>query len=485
MPENDTASPMLTEPLPPATRPAPGAAAGAEECVVWYIEDDPAVALGSTQSLQLAGFEVRSHERAEDALAALQPGLPIVIVTDVRLPGMDGIALLERVRHLDADLPVILVTGHGDITMAVQAMRLGAYDFIEKPYSPERLVEVVRRAVEKRRLSLEVSALRSRLEAQGAIEAKLIGRSSAMSRLRGVILDIASMNADVLITGETGCGKELVARCLHDFGRRRSGNFAAINCGGLPETLFESEVFGHEAGSFTGAARRRIGKIEHAAGGTLFLDEIESMPMPLQIKLLRALQERQFERLGSNELQPMDCRVIAATKTDLLNPPPEHPFRADLYYRLSVVVLHIPPLRERREDIPQLFMHFVMQAAAKFERRAPEVDSALMRELVAHAWPGNVRELRNAADRWVLGLPWLDSGQGGPAPLRGVRSLEEQVAVFEQHLIEDALSACGGRVSAVSELLKTPKATLYDKIRKYGIDTEAARGANGSGGRGA
>lgn len=443
-----------------------------EACTVLFVEDDPAVRLGSTQALQLAGMQVRDFASAEQVLGHLVPGVCSVLVTDVRLPGMDGLELLQKAQAIDPGLPVILVTGHGDISMAVQAMRLGAYDFIEKPFAPEQLTEVVRRAIEKRMLSLEVDTLRRRLEGYHAIDAKLIGRSPAITKLRRLIADVADTDADVLIFGETGTGKELVARCLHDHGRRRQANFVALNCGGMPEQLFESEVFGHEAGAFTGAAKRRIGKIELATGGTLFLDEIESMPMALQVKLLRTLQERQFERLGSNDLLPMDCRVIAATKADLLERSREQAFRSDLYYRLSVVPLEIPPLRERREDIPLLFAHFIMQAALRYERPVPEVGSQQMQALMAHAWPGNVRELRNAADRFVLGLSELaQAGSEGAG-----RSLDEQVANFERHLIEEALAASGGRTAAASELLRLPKKTLYDRMRRLGLNTDEFKG---------
>ncbi len=357
--------------------------------------------------------------------------------------------------------------------MAVQSMRVGAYDFIEKPYSPEELADVVRRAMEKRLLSLEVESLRTRVQSLDAIEAKLIGVSSPMSDLRRVILDVASTNADVLIVGETGTGKEMVAKCLHDYGKRKGGPFVALNCGGLPETLFESEVFGHEAGSFTGAAKRRVGKIEHAAGGSLFLDEIETMPSSLQVKLLRTLQERQFERLGSNELQTMNCRVIAATKADLLRPAPDMPFRKDLYYRLSVVVLTIPPLRDRREDIPALFNHFLMQAALRYERPVPELAAARVRDLMTYSWPGNVRELRNSADRMVLGLPYLENV--GADAVSQHRPLDEQVALIERHLIQEALTASAGRASVASDALGIPKKTLYDKLKRLGLTADDFR----------
>ncbi|BEP44890.1 sigma-54-dependent transcriptional regulator [Variovorax sp. V15] len=436
------------------------------ELEVLFVEDDPAVRLGSTQALQLAGLRVTGFGSAEQVLPRVVPGFAGVLVTDVRLPGMDGLALLSRALQIDPTLPVILVTGHGDITMAVQAMRLGAYDFLEKPFSPDQLTEVVQRALEKRALSLEVDQLRRKLAGYESIEARLIGRSSAMQRLRRLVLDVASSDADVLILGETGTGKELVARCLHDCGRRREGNFAAINCGGMPEALFESEMFGHEAGAFTGAARRRIGKIEHARGGTLFLDEIETMPMNLQVKMLRALQERQFERLGSNELRPMDSRVVAATKADLLQAAQAQKFRDDLYYRLSVVVLHLPPLRERREDIPLLFTHFAMQAALRHGREQPAVAPRHLQALMAHAWPGNVRELRNIADRFVLGL-W-DGEEGFRSLAQEPRSLDEQMAQFERYLIREALEACNGSAAAAAERLGVPRKTLYDKMRRLG-----------------
>ncbi len=440
-----------------------------EDFCILYVEDDPAVRLGGMQALQLAGLKVQAFGSAEQVLPLLVPGFRGVLLTDVKLPGMDGLQLLEKAQQVEASLPVILVTGHGDISMAVQAMRLGAYDFIEKPFSPEELTEVVKRALDKRALSLEVETLRRKLQGYESIESRIIGRSGAIARLRRMILDLAGTGADVLILGETGAGKELVASCLHDYGRRHAGNFVAINCGGMPESLFESEVFGHEAGAFTGAARRRIGKIEHARGGTLFLDEIETMPMGLQVKLLRTLQERRFERLGSNELLPMDCGLIAATKADLLERAREGAFRSDLYYRLSVVVLEIPPLRERREDIPLLFSHFMQHAALRYGREVPTVTGEQMQELMAQAWPGNVRELRNVADRFVLGL----APQGVAA---APRSLDEQVSLFERHLIQEALSASAGRAAAASELLQLPKKTLYDRMRRFGLSSEDFKG---------
>jgi len=439
---------------------------------VALVDDDPAVRSSLTQTLELAGFAVVSFESAEAAIERLTAGFLGVVVTDVRLPRMDGVQLLQHLRIADPALPVILITAHGDVTMAVQAMRIGAYDFIEKPFAPERLVEVTTRAMEKRALSAEVQALRRQLMAQRGIEAMLIGRSPPMVALQRQLQQLATTSADVMLIGETGTGKELVARCLHEHSPRRDRHFVAINCGGLPETLLESELFGHEAGAFTSAAKRRVGKIEHAQGGTLLLDEIESMPIGFQVKLLRVLQERKLERLGSNDEIPVDVRVVAATKADLREMSDKGQFRADLYYRLNVAVLRLPALRERREDIPLLFEHFVLAGAARHGREPVPVPPALLQQLMAHDWPGNVRELRNAAERYVLGLP----GEQLVAPATGAPlTLGQQMDQVEKVLIEQALKAHKGNVSATCEALGIGRKTLYDKFTRHQINADDFR----------
>ena len=434
---------------------------------VVFVEDDMPVRVSLTQTLELEGFAVLPCRSAEEALPHLQPGAPVILITDVRLPGMDGRALLAHVQATDSSIPTILITAHGDVAMAVQAMRAGAYDFIEKPFAPERLIDVARRALDLRTLRHSADELRAQLQSASGIEAALLGQSPGMQQLRRQVLNLAGTSADVLIVGETGTGKELVARCLHDQSARRDRHFVAINCGGLPEALFESELFGHEAGSFTSAAKRRIGKIEHANGGTLLLDEIETMPIALQIKLLRVLQERRIERLGSNEELPINVRFIAASKSDLREQAQRNEFRNDLYYRLNIATLKLPPLRERREDIPLLFEHFVAQACVRYERASPELTPEKMRELMAHDWPGNVREIRNAADRFVLALDDLDPQaalQAAPA-----LNLARQMDVIEKTLIEQALRRTQGKVPAAMELLGTPRKTLYDKLNRHGI----------------
>ena len=441
-----------------------------DKAKIVLIDDDKSARLGIEQTLELAGFEVQSFPSVSFALPQIMPGANSVVVCDVMLRGMDGLELQQRLHHSDPDLPVILITGHGDVSMAVKAMRHGAYDFIEKPFAPDQLLAAVKRAAAKRRLTLEVDVLQSRLKSKQQIATRILGVSRAIDIVRRNVLELAATNADVLVVGETGTGKELIARCLHDFSGRRNGHLVAVNGGGLPETLFESELFGHQAGAFTGAKGKRIGKLEHANGGTFFLDEIENMPLGLQVKLLRALQERTIERLGSNEVIPIDCRVVAATKVDLHDLCAKGLFRSDLYYRLNVAQIFLPPLRDRREDIPLLFEHFVLQAAMRYGRPAPIVSRAQIGSLMSSPWPGNLRELHNAADRFVLGLSDETLGRT-PAE----EPLTDHVRNFERALIQAELHKSKGDVFAASELLQVPIKTLYDKMHRYGISPEKHR----------
>jgi two-component system C4-dicarboxylate transport response regulator DctD len=447
------------------------------------IEDEAALRLATAQTLELGGFEVQACASAEQAQALLRADFGGVVVTDVRLPGRSGLELLAQVVALDAELPVIVVTGHGDVSMAVAAMRAGAYDFIEKPFASERLLDAVRRAQERRSLVLENRTLRAE-RALHPDTPDLIGRSEAIERLKVLVRNVGPAGVDILINGQTGSGKEVMARLLHAASGRK-GNFVAINCGALPESVFESEIFGHEAGAFTGAQKRRIGKLEYANGGTVFLDEIESMPMALQVKLLRVLQERRIERLGANEGVALDCRVVAASKADLLQLAAQGLFREDLYYRIGVVTIDLPRLRERREDIPLLLAHFVQEAAVRYQRPLPTWSAQEMAVWQAAAWPGNVRELRNFAERLTLGLapsvpaPVLTSaspaapsvGAGLPPGSDMPTSLPQQIDNFERELITQALAAADGNVALAADNLNVPRKTLYDKLKKYQIST--------------
>lgn len=438
---------------------------------VMLLDDEPHIRLAGKQALELNSHEVLVFEGAKKALDHLGRDWPGVVVSDIKMPEMDGLAFMRSVLAIDRDLPVVLITGHGDVGTAVEAMRDGAYDFIEKPFASDRLVEVVGRALEKRRLTLENRVLRRELKAQDTLGPRLIGRTDIMRRLQDRLLTIGEADVDILIMGETGAGKEVAARFVHQHSARRDGPFVAVNASAIPDHLVESELFGHEAGSFTDAKTQRIGKIEHSNGGTLFLDEIESMPMQVQIALLRVLQERTLERVGSNRSIPLDLRVIAATKTDLRIEADEGRFREDLYYRLYVAAVDLPPLRDRRDDIPLLLQHFLLAAAARYEREPPVVDATDLQALMSHDWPGNVRELRNLAERLVL-FGSDESFGITTADLETARtraSLPEQVAAFEKAVITQALRESQGCVTSAIEKLGLPRKTFYDKLKKYGL----------------
>ncbi len=443
---------------------------------VILIDDDPHLRQALGQTLDLAGLHVACLSDARGLPERLPPDWPGVLVSDIRMPGLDGLQPLAKCQAMDAELPVILISGPGYVATAVQAMRAGAYDFLEKPFASGQLLDSVRRALERRTLVLDNRSLRLALADRQQLGARLIGQAPGMQQLREQIAALAPLQADVLILGETGSGKEVVARALHDLSGRRKGPFVAINAGALAESVVESELFGHEAGAFTGAQRRRIGKFEHASGGTLFLDEIESMSLDVQVKLLRLLQERMVERLGSNQLIPLDIRIIAATKEDLRLAADQGRFRADLYYRLNVAPLRIPPLRERQEDILLLFQHFAGQSAQRHGLAPRQPDPAQRAALLQHDWPGNIRELQNTAERFALGLalgpdiplpaspePATDAASPPPG------SLAEQVDAFERQLIASELARPHSSLRSVAEALGLPRKTLHDRLKKYGL----------------
>ena len=437
---------------------------------ILLIDDEPHMREAAAQALELAdlpGTTVRSFEGAAEALAEIGDDFAGILISDIKMPGMDGLVLLGKVREIDSELPIILVTGHGDIPLAIQAIRAGAYEFIEKPYPTELLVEAARRALDRRRLVLDNRALRRRLTADRSEQA-ILGQSAAVESLRRQVVAFAATDADVLILGETGSGKELVARTLHRLSARREARFLAINCGALPETMIESELFGHEAGAFTGAQKRRIGKFEHASGGTLFLDEIESMPRDLQVRLLRVLQERSIERLGSNETIDIDVRVVAATKVDLRAAAADGSFREDLFYRLNVLEIDVPPLRERVEDVPVLFRAFLAQVAERNRAPAPDVDADTLALLLQHPWPGNVRELQNVALRFAhgLGICLLPPGAAALGP---TATLADRMAMIECQLVRHELDRQLGNLKPTYEALGISRKTLYDKMRRYGL----------------
>jgi two-component system C4-dicarboxylate transport response regulator DctD len=441
---------------------------------VLFVDDEAQLRESAREWLSLSGFSAEAAGDARSALRLLREGKFEALITDIRMPAIDGMALMRAARDADPSLPVILLTGHGDVTLAVEAMRGGAHDFLEKPYDADHLVAVIDRAVAARRLDAEVERLRARQGAEAALEDRLIGNAPAIVELRRRLAQLAEIDVDMLISGETGTGKEVAARALHDFGKRRTRPFVALNCAAIPESVFESELFGHEKGAFTGAGERRVGRIEHAHGGTVFLDEIDSMPLALQAKLLRVIQERVVEPLGSNRQASVDVRFVASTKLDLKAESDAGRFRGDLYFRLATVETDIPPLRARRADIPLLFRHFAREAAGRHDLPDRMPEAALLAELASADWPGNVRELRAAAERYALGLPPLGRSGIGDMAANGTR-LPERVAAYEASLIRAALEEHGGNAQAASEALGVPRRTLSEKIARYGLkstDTE-------------
>jgi len=435
---------------------------------VIVIDDEEIVRDSMTQTLELEGYNAVAFEDPRSALAACSQSWPGVIICDVRMEIMDGLDVLQQILEIDAEIPVIMFSAHADIAVAIQAIRMGAYDFLEKTDDPEHHLNTVQRAWSKRQLVLENRCLRQSLQGQHEIENRLVGQTEAMLRLREMVLQLAQVDVDLIINGATGTGKEVVARCLHDFSPRAKKPFVALNCGALTESVIESELFGHEAGAFTGANKRRIGKIEYASGGTLFLDEIESMPASLQVRLLRVLQERVLQRLGGNADIGIDIRVVAASKDDLRQASDEGRFREDLYYRLNVASLEIPCLDQRKEDIPLLFSHFVELANQRFGREAHPVPNALLQQLSLKSWPGNVRELRNAAERWALGLPC--GVEASPEPEVTLGNLDELVANYEKQVILAALKEHKGQAEVTAQALGIPRKKLYLRLKKYGLE---------------
>ncbi|OHV84857.1 sigma-54 dependent transcriptional regulator [Rhizobium sp. LCM 4573] len=436
---------------------------------VLLVDDEEELRRSTAQALELFGLTVQTFSTADHVLELTGFSFDGVVVSDIRMPGTDGMTLLHRIRELDPEIPVILVTGHGDVQLAVKAMREGAYDFLEKPFTPQHLAGIIRRGMDRRGLVLENRRLRAVAGKRDDLEARLPGRTQVMVDLRYRIRAIGASDADTLIIGETGAGKEVVARALHDISSRANRPFIAINCAALPENLIESELFGHEAGAFPGALRPRYGKFEHGRGGTILLDEIGSMPVDLQAKFLRVLQERVITRLGSNETVPLDVRFIATSKVDLEAEVAAGRFRADLFYRLNVATIHVPSLAQRRPDIPLLFLQLLREAAARYGREDADVPPELISSIAQRDWPGNVRELRNAADRFVLGLDSAPGEPGGPSRPDAGR-LADKVAAFERNIIAGAIAAHGGALRPVYESLGISRKTLYEKMQKYGLD---------------
>ena len=440
--------------------------------LIVIIDDDQEVASALSEMLELEGFTVAVFYSAEQALQTLNVNSPAIILSDVRMPKMGGLSLLGQIQKLDSSLPVILMSGHGDIPMAINAMEKGAHYFLEKPLDPEKLVSLLNQASQQRRLVLESRTLQKDLKQLSGIEKFIIGKSEAIMSIRQSVLALSQVNVDTIIYGDTGSGKDVVAQALHLYSPRRDKRFVAINCGGMSESLIESELFGHEVGSFTGANKLHIGKIEAANGGTLFLDEIESMPLSVQIKLLRVLQDRCIERLGSSHPINVKMTVIAASKDNLVTLSNEGLFRKDLFYRLNVASISIPSLRQRRGDILPLFLHYAEQACARYNKKMPELSPQYTDSMLSHNWPGNVRELKNAADRFILGITEI-SGNTILELDENMNGYDERMDQFERQLLEEGLRTGNGQIKETAELLNMTSKTLYRKMKKHFLDKNA------------
>ena len=437
---------------------------------VMFVEDDEALRVAMVQALELAGLTVRAFAGAEAALARLPADFDGAIVSDIRMPRMDGLQLLARVRALDADLPVILVTGHGDVPMAVSALRDGAFDFLTKPFATDHLVATIRRALERRGLVIENRRLRAAVEA-GEAESPLLGDSAGIVRLRSAIRRLAAADIDVLVEGETGTGKDLAALMLHRLGPRRARPFMAVHCDALTDDRTAAiELFGHAADSVPHTRLSRTGTIAASSGGTLLLDAIDGLSPGMQAALLRVIEEREVQPIGAARADALDLRIIAISRGNLSQAVAAGQFRADLYHRLALTRLDMPPLRTRDHDRMILFVAFVDAARQQFGRPDYTISEAERRHVLTHGWPGNVRELRNYAFACVLADT---AGEGGGSE---ALDLPGRVAAFEAAAIVDALRASGGNVVRTVELLGVPRKTLYYKLARYGIDPEAFRG---------
>ncbi len=445
---------------------------------ILFVDDDQAGRELSLYNLKESGYKVDGAPDGRQALALFSPQRHCLVITDLRMPGMSGMTLLAKLHALSANVPVIVITAHGNIETAVQAMKAGAYDFIEKPFSRDVLLLSVQRALEHRRLALENLALRIRA---AGIERDIVTRAKVMEQLLKTADRVSLSDAAVLLTGESGTGKELVARRLHSRSPRAEGPFITVNCAAMPGELLESELFGHEKGAFTNAIQARQGRFRRAHGGTIFLDEVSEIPLPLQGKLLRALQEKVIDVVGADRPVTVDVRVVAATNRSLSKAITEGGFREDLYYRLNVVELHLPALRERPEDVPPLVHHFVEHAAPDRELVIPP---PVMDALRGYGWPGNVRELENACTRLVIlcegdtlrleDLPLtitpggVDSpGSHAPWPTLPPEGLS--LMDLERRVIQQALQLKEGNVTQAAQFLRIPRHVLAYRIKKFGI----------------
>ena len=451
---------------------------------ILVIDDDLYLLAAIKQTLLLNGYAVQTFANPLEALAGIDARPFAAVLADIRMPEMNGMVLLERILAVDPDLPVILITGHGDINMAVEAVKKGAYHFLQKPADEDVILATLSRAIERRQLILANRSLEQQLIASRNSRSRfygLVGSHPLMLGLYTLIETIGVESDPVLIVGETGTGKELVARAIHVIGNKAKAPYVAVNMGAIPAEMIESELFGHEKGAFTGAIQRKIGKFEYAGSGTLFLDEICSMPAQLQSKLLRVLEERSFTRLGSNSSIPLKARIIAATNRDLMAEIDKGNFREDLFFRLNVLPVHLPPLRERKEDIPLLVDYFWNEYSEGQHSDTRPCAPELIRQLMQQNWPGNIRELRNFVRRYcVLGARDMlqEPAMAAAPPVISCLGWKEYMAQQERLYVQQVLQQVSGQVSQAHQLMGISRKSLYDKINKYGIELSTLRDKN-------
>jgi two-component system nitrogen regulation response regulator NtrX len=450
---------------------------------ILVIDDEAAIRDSLRMILEYEGYEFLGAASGQDGLAMVERENPDLVFLDIKMPGMDGLEVLQRIKAADETVPVVMISGHATVTTAVDATKLGALDFIEKPLASERVLVTIRNAIDRSRLADENRSLKRVVE----VRHQIVGESPHLKKVMDAIRRAAPTNATVLITGESGVGKELVARAIHRNSLRSRDRFVQVNCAAIPDDLIESELFGHEKGSFTGATEKQIGKFEQADKGTIFLDEVGDMSLKTQAKVLRVLQEGEVERLGSARTIKVDVRVIAATNKNLEDEIEKGTFREDLYFRLAVIPIYVPPLRERKDDIPLLVRHFADLFARDNNFRPKRVTPAAMDVLQRYRWKGNIRELRNTVERLIImtpadsiDLPDLPESIRVDGPSRGpdneavkAGTLREHKEVSERAFLVQKLRETGWNISKTAELIDTPRSNLYKKLEQYNIRQES------------
>ncbi len=442
---------------------------------ILVVDDEAIVRESLGDWLKDAGYQVFTAENGHKALEVIEKEKPVIMIADLVMPGMDGIELMKEAKARQAGIEVVIITAYASIPTAITAMKEGAYDYIEKPFCPERAELLIKKLAEHQELVKENVSLRQKLEDRYHFE-NIIAKSSKMQRIIEIIKVVAKSNATVLITGDSGTGKELVARAIHSQSHRRNKSFVAVSCAALPESLLESELFGHEKGSFTGAYTQKKGKFEFANGGTIFLDEVGEMSANIQVHLLRVLEEKEFTRVGGNEPIKVDVRVISATNKDLRKAIEKQEFREDLYYRLNVVNIELPPLRERKEDIPLLAEYFLNKFAVENRKEVTGFSPEAMELVLDYDWPGNVRELENAIERAVILakdslITVADLPQENLPPV-GLASTGKNLKEVEKSHLLNVLRETGGNYSEAARILGISRMTLYNKAREYGFNVK-------------